>query len=84
RVKFDADRDFIKRLMPELDGDQDLSGEVDGIDLLYATWAQGGELGYTYNFIPRVDFDFSGTVDATDLEKVLGQFGRVQDDGGVE
>lgn len=82
RVKFDPDRVFIKRVGPQLPGDQDLSGEVDAIDLLYTAWGQGGALGYNYNFLPRADLDFSGTVDGDDLAIVLDGFGRTLDDEG--
>jgi hypothetical protein len=77
RMRFDPARDFFKRIVPGLPGDWDLSGEVDGIDLLYTAWAQGGRIGYTSNFLPWVDFDGDGSVDEKDMQKVLDSFGSV-------
>jgi len=75
KVRFDPERTFIKEVNPGLAGDMDLSGEVDGIDMLYASWAQQGSVGYSPNFLPFVDFDRDGIVDAEDLEQVTGNFG---------
>lgn len=76
RVRFDSERVFIKRVDPGLDGDMDLSGEVDGVDLLYAAWAQKGQIGQSFNFLPYVDFDANGVVDDKDLARVASNFGR--------
>ncbi len=76
RVRFDPERVFIKRVDPGLSGDMDLSGEVDGVDLLYAAWAQNGRIGQSFNFLPYVDFDANGVVDQADLKQVTSNFGR--------
>lgn len=76
KVRFDPERVFIKRVDPGLDGDMDLSGEVDGVDLLYTAWAQNGQIGQSFNFLPYVDFDANGVVDPADLDRVLTNFGR--------
>lgn len=80
RVRFDPERVFIKRVDPGLGGDMDLSGEVDGVDLLYAAWAQNGRIGQSFNFLPSVDFDANGVVDQADLDQVTSNFGRTGDE----
>lgn len=75
RVRFDPDRTFIKRVVPGLPGDVDLSGEVDGIDLIYTAWGQEGLIGQSPNFLPWVDFDGDGVVGTVELEQVTGNFG---------
>lgn len=80
KVRFDPERVFIKRVDPGLDGDMDLSGEVDGVDLLYAAWAQNGQIGQSFNFLPYVDFDANGVVDQTDLDRVGSNFGRTAEE----
>lgn len=80
RVRFDPERVFIKRVEPGLDGDMDLSGEVDGIDLLYAAWAQNGRIGQSFNFLPYVDFDANGVVDSSDLDRVVTNYGRTSEE----
>ena len=60
-----------------------MSGEIDGIDLLYTAWSQGGSL-YGQggdNFQSSVDFDRNGAVDETDLAVVTEGFGRVSEGG---
>lgn len=80
RVRLDPDRTFIRRVVPELAGDADLSGEVDGIDMLYAVWARDGSIGQSPNFIPWLDFNRNGMIDATDVGAVLDNFGRRSDE----
>ena len=75
KIRFDPERVFIKRVSPGLAGDMDLSGEVDGVDLLYAAWAQNAQVGQSFNFLPYVDFDANGVVDQTDLAQVVENFG---------
>ncbi len=82
RVRFDPDRDFLKRVEAGLPGDMDLSGEIDGIDLLYAAWAQGGVLyGQSDNFLSSVDFDRNAMVDDADLAVVTDGFGSTAGGG---
>jgi|GEM_PF-1662015 len=82
RLRVDPERVFIKRVVPMLDGDVDISGEIDGIDLIYAAWAYNGQIGYSYNFLSWVDFDANGKIDDKDLNKVLDNFGRTSEEAG--
>lgn len=82
KVRFDPDRTYIKRVIPGLPGDMDLSGEIDGIDLIYTAWAYGSKVGQSYNFLPYVDYDGNGAVDQADLELVKSGFGKTS--GEVE
>lgn len=76
RVRIDPEGATLERVRSALPGDMDLSGEVDGIDLVYAAWAQGGSFGYTDNFLPSVDFDGNAVVDQRDLAVVTDHFGQ--------
>jgi len=76
RVRIDPEGATLERVRSALPGDMDLSGEVDGIDLIYAAWAQGGSFGYTDNFLPSVDFDGNAVVDERDLAVVTDHFGQ--------
>lgn len=80
RLRIDPERSYIKRVSAALDGDMDLSGEVDGIDLLYVAWAQGGKIGQTYNFLSYVDFDANGLVEKSELDLVMAAFGSTSED----
>jgi aminopeptidase N len=64
--------------IPELVGDVDSSNEVDGIDLLYVAWCQGGDLDNydAYNYIFDADFNGDGRIDETDLKALLDNFGQ--------
>jgi len=65
--------------VPALAGDVDGSNQVDGIDLIYTAWAQGGEFLYTdqnYNYISEADFNRDGVTDSTDLNLLLGNFAK--------
>jgi hypothetical protein len=81
RVRVDPDGALLKRVNPALEGDMDLSGEVDGIDLLYTAWAQSGSAYQGENFIQSVDFNRDGVVDDVDLGMVVDGFGRVAEGG---
>ena len=54
---------------------------MDGIDLLYAAWAQGGSLYGGENFVQSVDFNRDGSVDDADLLPVVDGFGGVSEGG---
>jgi len=82
RVRFDPSRNFLKRVNGGLAGDMDLSGEIDGIDLMYTAWAQGSNAyGYSDNFQSSVDFDRNAAVDDLDLAVVTDGFGHTSDGG---
>ena len=82
RVRFDPARNFLKHVNPGLPGDMDLSGEIDGIDLMYTAWAQGSSAyGYSDNFHAAVDFDRNAQVDEVDLALVTDGFGRSSEGG---
>jgi len=55
-------------------GDLDLSGRVDGIDLVYFGRAFGSREGTT-RYLPAADFDDNGTIDGTDLARIANNFG---------
>lgn len=78
RLRFDPEQTFVKRLVPALPGDYDLSGEVDGIDLLYAAWSSGGVLGKSPNFLPFVDTNQNGVINDEDTASVFEGFGSTQ------
>ncbi|NLH48855.1 MAG: hypothetical protein GX444_09660 [Myxococcales bacterium] len=61
-----------------LTGDVDASNEVDGLDLIYVAWSQGGLFNdYDhYNYLPEADFDRDFTVDQTDLDALHANFGK--------
>jgi aminopeptidase N len=80
RVQVDPDQTFIRRLLPALPGDLDLSGEVDGIDLIYVSWAQDSSFFHGWNFLPYADMDGSGTVGSEDLQAVTNAFGANSDE----
>jgi hypothetical protein len=82
RLKVDPERVFIKRVVPKLDGDVDISGEIDGIDLIYGAWAYNGQIGNSYNFLSSVDFDANGKIDDQDLNKILDNFGKTSEEVG--
>ena len=83
RVRFDPARNLLKRVGPGLSGDMDLSGEVDGIDLVYVAWSLGGSLfGNAQNFQSSADFDANAIVDEVDLSYVTDAFGKTSN-GGV-
>lgn len=73
-------RDFIwGDKVPALSGDVDSSNEVDGIDLIYMGWSQGGSVfggEDSWNFISECDFDRDGDVDADDLAVTYPNFGK--------
>ena len=79
KARFDKDGNFIRRVIPGFAGDVDLSGEIDGIDLLYTAWAHGGILGSTWNFLPWLDFNGDAVIDASDESPVTDNFGKVSD-----
>jgi hypothetical protein len=66
--------------IPALTGDIDGSNEVDGIDLIYCAWSQGGDYFSTdystYNYYSKCDFNRDTKTDATDMEGLLVNFGR--------
>ena len=82
KTRFDPDGTFIRRVIPGFAGDVDLSGEIDGIDLLYAAWAHGGILGSTWNFLPWVDFNGDAMIDELDESLVTDNFGKITDGTG--
>jgi hypothetical protein len=74
-VALDPDVTFVRRVTPGLPGDADLSGEVDGIDLLRVAWSFGSAWAAGDGYIEDADLDDSGTVDAADLSRVAAGFG---------
>jgi len=82
RLRVDPERVFIKRVVPKLDGDVDISGEIDGIDLIYGAWAYNGQIGGSYNFLSSVDFDANGKIDDKDFKKILDNFGKTSEEVG--
>ena len=76
RVRVDPDHRFPRRVVPHLEGDVDLSGEVDGFDLLEVAWSNGAMLwDYTPYWNQQADLDRNGTVDDDDLARVRRAFG---------
>jgi len=70
--------------IPELVGDLDGSNEVDGIDLIYMAWSQGGDYTDTagaYNYITESDLDRDWDIDDDDLAALLAAFG---DKGAID
>jgi len=87
QVRLDPDRQIVGRTLGALSGDIALDGEVDGIDLIYAAWAQGNRYDpqhYTSsaNFPDWADLSFDGSIDSEDLDVVLGAFGTSSGQGG--
>jgi aminopeptidase N len=78
RVKIDPDFKIIRRTISKLEGDLNISGEVDGIDLLYTAWSYGSFFGWQggENFTPSADFNWDATVSDDDLNMVLNNFGH--------
>ncbi|MFC1850114.1 M28 family peptidase [candidate division CSSED10-310 bacterium] len=63
-------------IVPELLGDIDSSGRVDGLDLLILSLAFGASEGDD-NFNPEADLDYSGAIDGDDLAILKANFGVV-------
>ena len=64
---------------PLLRGDINRSNQVDGIDLIYMAWAQGGNIfnyAEAYNYYLEADLDRDGKVAKNDLNHLLAQFGQ--------
>jgi Peptidase family M1 domain len=59
-------------------GDVDGSNDVDGFDLIYAAWCQGGRSfdNDHYNYMPEADFDHDGEINKSDLNLLYANFGR--------
>jgi hypothetical protein len=67
--------------VPALFGDVEGSNEVDGIDLIYAAWSQGGNIlsqnpAESYNYLGEADFNRDGLTNEADLEGLLANFGK--------
>jgi len=67
--------------VPALFGDVEGSNEVDGIDLIYAAWSQGGSIlsqnpAEAYNYLGEADFNRDGLTNQADLEGLLANFGK--------
>jgi len=63
--------------VPELAGDVDGSNDVDGLDLIYTAWSQGGEIlsdGGSYNYLSQADFNRDGKTNDDDLTLLLDNF----------
>lgn len=80
RMRFDPNHVFIKKVVPSLMGDADLSGDVDGLDLLYVAWANGGVVGQSWNYIEQADLDNNGSVNDNDLTQLLENFGKIDEE----
>jgi hypothetical protein len=61
-----------------LAGDVDGSNEVDGLDLIYVAWSQGGLFNdyENYNYITEADFNRDFQIDAVDLAALHANFGK--------
>ncbi|MBN1769619.1 MAG: hypothetical protein JXB32_00025 [Deltaproteobacteria bacterium] len=76
RVRVDPDHRFPHRVVSHLEGDVDLSGEVDGFDLLEAAWSNGAMLwDYAPSWNQQADLDQDGMIAELDLETVRRAFG---------
>lgn len=73
-VEIDPKSYFIKRIEPYIKGDVDLSGEVDGIDLLRVAWSIGRDV-YSQSFPEEADLDMSSDITVNDLDIVINHFG---------
>jgi len=64
--------------IPALAGDVDSNNEVDGLDLIYVAWSQGGKImDYDHwNYYVETDLNRDGTVDQDDLDTMLNTFGK--------
>lgn len=78
-VRLDPDHQLIRRVLGALPGDLQIDGEVDGIDLIYAAWAQGRSFDPKHGtsiFPSWADLVFDGSIDTKDLEPVLEGFAK--------
>ncbi len=73
-IEVDPDLTMFRRVRPDPAGDVDLSGVVDGMDLLDVHFAQGREAPDPA-WDDRVDVNRDGAVDAFDARAVREQFG---------
>jgi hypothetical protein len=73
-VHVDPEETFVHRVLPGLPGDLDLSGEVDGIDLVSVANAMGTAFP-SPGYREAADQDDDGDVDAEDLGVVAAGFG---------
>lgn len=73
-IEIDPDLSFFRRIRPEPAGDVNLSGVVDGMDLLDVVAAQGAVPGP--GWADRVDVNDDQTIDERDLEQLQRQFGE--------
>ncbi|MBM4397427.1 MAG: hypothetical protein FJ087_17290 [Deltaproteobacteria bacterium] len=73
-VDVDPGHAFVRRVLPEVPGDVDLSGEVDGIDVVAVAWSRGAAWP-DGRYSEAADLDDSGAVDQADLDAVLEAFG---------
>lgn len=79
RVRVDPDQRFPRRVVPRLAGDVDLSGEVDGFDLIEAAWSSGAALwDYSPRWNQRADLDQDGMVEEDDVGAVRRAFGTAE------
>lgn len=64
--------------IPALVGDVDGSNDVDGVDLIYTAWSQGGmAMDWDHwNYISECDYNRDGTVDDADLALLSENFGK--------
>jgi aminopeptidase N len=77
RVRIDPDGRFPRRLRPELEGDLELSGDVDGFDLVAAAWSRGINLtDYSPRWNALADVNEDGFIDDADLDAVRSHFGE--------
>jgi hypothetical protein len=76
RVRVDPDHRFPRHVVPHLDGDVDLSGEVDGFDLVAAAWSEGSALwDYSPYWNQQADIDGDASVSVYDCDRVRSAFG---------
>jgi aminopeptidase N len=74
-VEVDPDLTIFRHVRPDPSADVDLSGVVDGLDLLDVTAAQGREAPDPH-WDDRVDTNGDDVIDAHDVAAVRDQFGR--------
>jgi hypothetical protein len=75
RVMIDPEWKAHRVVRSEQPGDVDLSGEVDGIDLLYYGRHGGSSFWRSYDYILDMDFNLDGQIDDADFEAIDLNFG---------
>jgi hypothetical protein len=74
RVRVDPELTVLRRVRPALDGDVDLSGVVDGKDLIDVRFAQGRSQPEP-GFNDQLDINDDGRIDISDEQVIFDSFG---------